>query len=216
MVCVCVCVCVCVYIYIINYGNWLRRSVTQWCPTLCDPMECSTPDLPVHHQLSELAQTHVHRVSDAIQLSHPLSSPSPPASFPASGSFPVSQFFASGGHSIREAEKSYDLPPASKRPRTAAGVIYSQSQSLRTWRADGVNPSSGRGEMSPVQQVSQNKGVNFSFLCFLSHSNPQWIDCMSPLTPRRATYFTESLQSPGIQVLISPTNTLTDTPRNNV
>ena len=45
----------------------------------CDPMDCSTPGLPVHHQLPELAQTHVHRVSDAIQPSHPLLSPSPPA-----------------------------------------------------------------------------------------------------------------------------------------
>ena len=54
-------------------------SVTQSCPTLCDPMDCSTPGSPVHHQLLELAQTHVHRVRDAIQPSHPLSSPSPPA-----------------------------------------------------------------------------------------------------------------------------------------
>ena len=54
-------------------------SVPQSCPTLCDPMDCSTPGFPVHHQLLELAQTHVHRVSDVIQLSHPLSSPSPPA-----------------------------------------------------------------------------------------------------------------------------------------
>ena len=54
-------------------------SVTQSCPTLCDPMDCSTPRFPVHHQLPELAQTHVHWVSDAIQPSHPLPSPSPPA-----------------------------------------------------------------------------------------------------------------------------------------
>ena len=54
-------------------------SVTQSCPTLCDPMDCSTPGLPVHRQLPELAQTHVHRISDTIQPSHPLSSPSPPA-----------------------------------------------------------------------------------------------------------------------------------------
>ena len=53
-------------------------SVTQSCPTLCNPMNCSTPGIPVHHQLLE-SQTHVHRVSDAIQSSHPLSSPSPPA-----------------------------------------------------------------------------------------------------------------------------------------
>ena len=54
-------------------------SVTQSCPALCDPMDCSTSGFSVHHQLLELAQTHVHRVSDAIQLSHPLLSPSPPA-----------------------------------------------------------------------------------------------------------------------------------------
>ena len=55
------------------------RSVTQLCPTLCDPMDCSTPGLPAHRQLLKLAQTHVHRVGDAIQPSHPLWSPSPPA-----------------------------------------------------------------------------------------------------------------------------------------
>ena len=54
-------------------------SVTQSCPTLCDPMNHSVPGLPVHHQLPEFTQTHVHRVGDAIQPSHPLSSPSPPA-----------------------------------------------------------------------------------------------------------------------------------------
>ena len=54
-------------------------SVTQSCPTLCDPMNRSTPGLPVHHQLPEFTQTHVLRVGDAIQPSHPLSSPSPPA-----------------------------------------------------------------------------------------------------------------------------------------
>ena len=54
-------------------------SVTKLCPTLCNPMNRSTPGLPVHHQLLEFTQTHVHRVSDAIQPSHPLSSPSPPA-----------------------------------------------------------------------------------------------------------------------------------------
>ena len=53
--------------------------VTQSCLTLCNPMNCSTPGLPVHHQLPEFTQTHFHRVSDAIQPSHPLSSPSPPA-----------------------------------------------------------------------------------------------------------------------------------------
>ena len=59
------------------------RSVAQSCPTLCDPMNRSTPGLPVHHQLLEFTQTHIHRVSDAIQPSHPLSSPSPPAPNPS-------------------------------------------------------------------------------------------------------------------------------------
>ena len=57
-------------------------SAAQSCPTLCDPTNCSTPGLPVHHQLPEFTQTHVHQVSDAIQPSHPLSSPSPPAPNP--------------------------------------------------------------------------------------------------------------------------------------
>ena len=59
-------------------GSVQVSSVTQLCPTLCDPMNHSTPGLSVHHQLPETTQTHVHWVSDAIQPSHPLSSPSPP------------------------------------------------------------------------------------------------------------------------------------------
>ena len=58
-------------------------SVAQLCPTLCDLMNCSTPGLPVHHHLPEFTQTHVHRVGDAIQPSHPLSSPPPPAPNPS-------------------------------------------------------------------------------------------------------------------------------------
>ena len=68
-------------IYIIRSDQ--IRSVAQSCPTLCDPMNRSMPGLPVHHQLPEFTQTHVHRVSDAIQPSHPLSSPSPPAPNPS-------------------------------------------------------------------------------------------------------------------------------------
>ena len=58
-------------------------SVAQLCPPLCDPMNRSTPGLPVHHQHPEFTQTHIHRVSDAIQPSHPLLSPSPPAPNPS-------------------------------------------------------------------------------------------------------------------------------------
>ena len=62
----------------LNYPSQSVSSFAQSCPTLCDPMDCSTPGLPVHHQLPEFTQSHVHWVSDAIQPSHPLSSPSPP------------------------------------------------------------------------------------------------------------------------------------------
>ena len=54
-------------------------SVAQSCPALCDPMDCSMPDFPVHHHLPELTQTHVHQVGDTIQPFHPLLTPSPPA-----------------------------------------------------------------------------------------------------------------------------------------
>ena len=69
---------ICVYIYMYQFS-----SVAQSCPTHWDPMNRSTPGLPVHHQLPEFTQTHVHQVSDAIQPSHPLSSPSPPAPNPS-------------------------------------------------------------------------------------------------------------------------------------
>ena len=74
-------------------------SVTQLCLTLCNSMDCSTPGFPVHHQLLELAQTFVYRVGDAIQPSHPLLSPSPPAFnlFQHQSLFPVSQLFSSRG-----------------------------------------------------------------------------------------------------------------------
>ena len=71
-------------IWVFLWSLWFQfSSVTQSCPTLCNPMSCSTPGLPVHHQLPEFTETHVHRVSDAIQPSHPLSSPSPLAPNPS-------------------------------------------------------------------------------------------------------------------------------------
>ena len=70
--------------YCLVFSSVQFSSVAQLCLTLCDPMNRSTPGLPVHHQLPEFTQTHVHRVGDAIQPSHPLSSPSPPAPIPPS------------------------------------------------------------------------------------------------------------------------------------
>ena len=68
---------------LVQFSSVQFSSVTQSCPTLCNPMNCSTPGLPVHRQLPEFTQTHVHQVGDAIQPSHPLSSPSPPAPNPS-------------------------------------------------------------------------------------------------------------------------------------
>ena len=77
-------------------------SAAESCLTLCEPMDCSSPGFPVHHQLLECAQTYVHWVDDPIQPSHPLSSPSPPALNLSQhqGLFLMSQLFASGGQSI--------------------------------------------------------------------------------------------------------------------
>ena len=97
--------------YKIHNKYWVS-SVTQSCPILCNPMDCSTPCLPVHHQLPEFTQTHVCWVDDAIQPSLPLLPPSPShlQSFPASGSFPMSQFFISGGQSIGISVSAAVLP----------------------------------------------------------------------------------------------------------
>ena len=109
-------------------------SVTQLCPTLGDPRDCSTPGLPVHYQLSEFTQTHVHRVGDDIQPSHHLSSPSPPAlkSLSASESFPMSQLFTWGGQSIGVSALASVLPKNTQdwSPLEWTGWISLQSKGL--------------------------------------------------------------------------------------
>ena len=114
-----------------GWGTWDPRSCTAWTPQpetkmafypevqlscsvvsdFCNPMNCSMPGLPVHHQLQEFTQIHVHRVGDAIQPSHPLLSPSPPAPSPSQHqSFPVSQLFAWGGQIIGVSALASFLP----------------------------------------------------------------------------------------------------------
>ena len=88
-------------------------SVTQSCPTLCDPMNRSTPGLPMHHQCPEFTQTHVHRVSDAIQPSHPLSSPSPPSPNPSQH-----QSLFQWVNSLHEVAKVLEHHSFQKTPRT--------------------------------------------------------------------------------------------------
>ena len=109
-------------------------SVAQSCLTLCDPMSCSMPGLPVHRQLPEFTQTHVHRFSDAIQSSHPLLSPSPPA-FNLSqhqGLFKMNQFFISGGQSIGASASASVLPMNTQdwSPLGWTGWISLQSKGL--------------------------------------------------------------------------------------
>ena len=99
--------------------EWYQfSSVAQLCPTLCDPMDCSTPGLRVHHQLPEPAQTHVHRVGDAIQPSHPLSSPSPPA-------FSLSQHrgLFQGVISSRQVAKVLELQLQKKKGTSASASV---------------------------------------------------------------------------------------------
>ena len=112
-------------------GSAQFSSVTQLCPSLCDPMDCSSPGIPVHHQLLELTQTHVHRVCDAIQPSHPvIPFSSCPQSFPASGSFPMSQLFTSDGQRSG-ASASAVVPPMNIQdwfPLGLTGLISLQSR----------------------------------------------------------------------------------------
>ena len=106
----------CPHKYLHTNGYNQFSSVAQSCPTLCDPMNCSTPGLPVHHHLLEFTQTHVHRVSDAIPPSPPLSSPfsSHLQSFPESGSFQMSQFFTSDG--LKYCSFSFSITPSNEHP----------------------------------------------------------------------------------------------------
>ena len=109
-------------VYLISLLFWPHQTwlVLSNCPVLvqllsrvwlCDLMDCSTPGFPVLRCLPEFAQTHGHWVGDAIQASHPLSPPPPPAlSFPASGSFQMSQLFTSGGQGIGASASASVLP----------------------------------------------------------------------------------------------------------
>ena len=108
--------------------------VAQLCPTLCDPMNYSTPGLPVHHQIPEFTQTHVHRISDARPAisSSVIPFSSSPQSLPASESSPMSQLFASGGQSTGVSALASFLPKKSQgwSPSEWTGWISLQSKEL--------------------------------------------------------------------------------------
>ena len=96
---------------LLSYWGSHSAASVQSCPTLCDPMDYSTPDFPVHRQLLEFTQTHVHWVGDAIQPSHPLLCPSPSAlNLSQHQGLFQSQFFTSGGQSIGVSASASVLP----------------------------------------------------------------------------------------------------------
>ena len=112
--------------------NFQFSSITQSSLTLCDPMDCSTPGFSVHHQLLQLAQTHIHQVGDAITISSSVVPFSCSQSFPASGSFPMSQLFAWGGQSIGVSASASILPMNTQdwSPSEWTGWISLQSKGL--------------------------------------------------------------------------------------
>ena len=129
-------------------------SVTQSCPTLCDPMDCSTPGLPVHHQCLGFTQTHIHRVSDAIQPSHPLSSPSPPAWF-----FPSIRVFSNDSVLRSRWPKywsfSFSISPSSE---------YSGLISFRIYWLDLFAVQVTLQESSPTPQFKSINSLALNFL----------------------------------------------------
>ena len=134
-------------------------SVTQLCPTLCDPMNHSTPGLPVHHHLPEFTQTHVHWVGDAIHPSHPLSSPCPPTPNPSQHQSlldSMSQLFPWGGQSTGVSALALVLPKNTQGWSRQNGLVGS--------------PCSPRDsqESSPTPQF---KSIDSSVLSFLHSPN---------------------------------------------
>ena len=139
-------------------GSTCCCSAAQSCLTLRDPMDSSTPGLPVHHQLPELAQTHVYQVSDAIKPSHPLLSPSPPV-FNLSqhqGLFKMSQYFSTGGQSIGISASASVLP------------VNTQDWSPSEWTGWTSLQSKG---LSRVFSNNTAKSINTSALSFLHSPN---------------------------------------------
>ena len=129
-------------------------SVTQSCLILCDPMDRVIPSFPVHHQHPKLTETHVHRVSDAIQPSHPvIPFSSCLQSFPESGSFPTSLFFASGDQSI--GVSASDISPSNE----YSGLI--------SFRMDWVDLLAVQGILQESSPTPQFKSIISSALSFL-------------------------------------------------
>ena len=138
-------------------------SVAQSCLTLCNLMDCNPPGFLVHHQLPELAQTRVHQVSDAIQLSHPSVIPfSCLRYFPTLGSFPMSQFFTSGGQSTGVSASASVLPV-----------------NIQDWFPLGLTPlislqSKGLSRVFSNTTVQKHQFFSAQFSLWSNLSHPYW------------------------------------------
>ena len=132
------------------HKSWSVSSVAQSGLTLCDPVDCSTPGFPVHHQLPELVQTHVYRVSDAIQPSHPLSSPSSPAPNPSQHQSLFQGVFASGGQNIGAS--------------ASASVLPMNIQGLISFRIDWLDLLAVQGTLKSIPQFKSINSLVLSFL----------------------------------------------------
>ena len=147
-------------------------SVAQSCPTLCDPMNHSTPGLPVHHQLLEFTQTHVHQVSDAIQPSDPLSSPSPPAPNPSQHQS-LFQWVNSSHEVAKSLELHFSIIPSKEHP----GLI--------SFRMDWLDLLAVQGTLKSLLQPHSSKASILRYSAFftvqLSHRLNQ-VDLMEVWT----------------------------------
>ena len=138
-----------------DHDIWSHQfsSVTQLCPTLCDPMDYSTPGFPVHYQLPELTKIHVNWVSDAIKPSHPLPSPSSPA-FNLPHHQGLFQWVSSSHQVVKALEFNFSLSPSNE----YSGLISFRIDWLYLLAVQGTQESS----LTP-----QFKNINFSVLSFL-------------------------------------------------
>ena len=139
-------------------------SVTQSCLTLCNPMDCSTPGLPVHHQLPKFTQTHVHWVGDAIQPSHPLSSPSPPTFnlFHHQGLF---KWVSSSHRWPKYRSFSFNISPSNE---------YSE---LISFRIDWLDLCAVQGTLKDLLQHHSSKAsiLQHSAFFIVQLSHPYWL-----------------------------------------